>query len=86
MGFFYNFDKCFLITFQNRNNNYQRSYHINGSWLQCTNKIKDLGVYFDENLQFFDHVSYITTKARKIINYIKRYSYRFTNSITFRTF
>uniref|UniRef100_A0A6P7H032 Uncharacterized protein LOC114348636 n=1 Tax=Diabrotica virgifera virgifera TaxID=50390 RepID=A0A6P7H032_DIAVI len=49
---------------------YQSSYVIDSKALSYVKAVKDLGVIFDENLTFVDHINYVTAKASKVLGYI----------------
>lgn len=52
-------------------------YYLNGSIIEKVNVIKDLGVLLDEKLNFKSHISYIVSKAKSTLAWIKRFSYEF---------
>lgn len=67
-----NIDKCKVMKFYKKKNITLYEYKIGDSILESVDVIKDLGVIFDKDLNFNDHVNYITNKALKILGYIKR--------------
>ena len=83
-GFECNIKKCFIITFgKNYEDDYK--YTLNNSELERVYIIKDLGVYFDSKLTFQQHIEYVSSKATKQVNFIKRFSGDFKEPNTFRT-
>ena len=70
----FNEDKCKVIHFGRHNPNY--SYLMNNTELNTVDKERDLGVTFDPNLSFVDHVADITKRANMKLGMIKR-SFRF---------
>uniref|UniRef100_A0A6P7F2I6 Uncharacterized protein LOC114324180 n=1 Tax=Diabrotica virgifera virgifera TaxID=50390 RepID=A0A6P7F2I6_DIAVI len=69
---FLNINKCHFISFHKVAKKYQSSYVIDSKALSYVRAVKDLGVIFDENLTFVDHINYVTAKASKVLGYILR--------------
>lgn len=76
--------KCFSISFgYKKYRNYV--YKINNRELNSVSHIRDLGVFFDEDLSFDIHVDYIVNLAKRRINFLYRYTKSFNKPETFRS-
>jgi hypothetical protein len=64
----------FQALYLDRTSNTTCKFDINGSYLYPENSVKLLGVLFDKNLSFDEHISNITKKAGKQINALRRIS------------
>lgn len=74
-----NVNKCALMCFTRRLNPICFNYCLNGISVSKTNSIKDLGVYFDDKLNFKLHFCYIINKANSMLGFIKRWSKEFND-------
>lgn len=74
-----NIAKCNVTTFSRSSNPIIHRYSIDSLYLTRVNKVKDLGVVFDQALTFCDHVDYITSKANSMVGFIKRNTVEFSN-------
>lgn len=83
-GFSCNVEKCFHMTIGKRTP-VEYNYTFNSIPLQKVLLHKDLGVYFDCMLSFQYHIDYTTNKATKRINFIKRYTKKFSNIDSFKS-
>ena len=52
-------------------------YTINGNVLYRVDVVRDLGIYFDSCWTFDNHIEFITSKASKLIRFIKRTTFKF---------
>jgi len=52
-------------------------YFIGSSDLECINSVTDLGVLFNHNLNFNDHIGIIVSKAKGCFAFVKRWSKEF---------
>lgn len=80
-----NISKCKLISFTRSPRALQYSYNINGTELERVDKIKDLGVYFDNKMSFNDHYNYIVSKGNKLLGFLKRNSRDFKDPHTLKS-
>jgi hypothetical protein len=71
-------DKCCVISFFKSNQRFDSSYSLAGKDLKYVKSIRDLGVMFDEQLRFDEHVNYIATKSSKVLGMITRNCTGFT--------
>ncbi|CRK86560.1 CLUMA_CG000247, isoform A [Clunio marinus] len=62
-----------------------KKYHIEGEELERKISTRDLGVIYDHKLNFNDHISYISGKARKMLGFIIRNGKYFKDANTFIT-
>ncbi|XP_050512392.1 uncharacterized protein LOC126888303 [Diabrotica virgifera virgifera] len=67
-----NKSKCCLISFFKGSRKYDTSYELCGQPLKTVSKIKDLGVIFDKNLTFVDHINSVTIQSSKMLGFIVR--------------
>lgn len=74
-----NVDKCHVISFSRRKSVTLHDYHLNGTSLQRVNRINDLGVLLDTKLNFTLHFDSITSRANKLLGFIKRRAAEFKN-------
>lgn len=72
-----NISKCKVISFTRKKVPIKFDYTIFNQVLSRCNVVKDLGVYLDDGLTMNHHVNYVTTKARKALGFIKRFSKEF---------
>ena len=77
-------DKCHVLTLGKfQNIMHTQRYTISGQELEHVFDEKDLGVIFDSDLSFDEHISRITQKANGIVGLIRRtFSYLDTKSFT----
>ena len=68
----FNSDKCKVIHYGKKNPLYNYKLTENGPNLQVCNSEKDLGVTFDDELKFSQHVDKVTASANKKMGIIKR--------------
>ena len=83
-GMEFNTKKCKVITFHRKSNIIEFKYVISGDILERVNSIKDLGVLFDGGLSFNEHVNFITSKALKLLGFVKRTLRDFTDLNCFK--
>ena len=62
--------KCLFTTFSLRKNTQFYSYHIGDSKLEKSSTIKDLGILYDSQFNFKDHVDYLTASTKKVLGFI----------------
>nr|CAI5828984.1 unnamed protein product [Callosobruchus analis] len=67
-----NVNKCFVVSYSNRDNDVIFDYAINNVTLTRASQIKDLGVTFDKKLSFSTHIDNITSKANRSLGFIFR--------------
>ncbi|KAL1448517.1 hypothetical protein WDU94_012206 [Cyamophila willieti] len=81
-----NVAKCKVMTFHRIRNPIIATYTINNKSLdRVTDSMKDLGVVFQPNLKFNQHIDTTKNKAMKILGFINRNSKDFENPQTFIT-
>lgn len=68
----FNIGKCQVIRFGRLRSKYIFDYNINQQILKDMTLVKDLGVYFDQKMDFIAHIQHITNKAFKMLGFIKR--------------
>ena len=67
-----NINKCNYVSFHRRNKKIESSYSIGQSSLQYCNAIKDLGIYFDDQLNFNTHINKIVLSSSKVLGFVLR--------------
>lgn len=75
-----NSSKCKIITFSRKKSPILHPYFISRSPLLRVNLINDLGVIFDSELRFIEHINYISAKAFKMAGFIMRRCWEFSNT------
>lgn len=68
----FNNDKCKVIHYGKRNHHFNYKLRENGQNLKATTTEKDLGVTFDDQLKFSEHVNKVATSANRKMGIIKR--------------
>ena len=68
-----NFDKCVVTSYKTSSKNkIIFDYNINKNLLNRKNIIKDLGIFYDDQLKFDKHLMFVINKANKNLAFIKR--------------
>lgn len=75
-----NVSKCKVVTYSRKQINITYEYTIDGNTLDRDNTIKDLGVIFDTQLTFIQHINKKTAEALKMLGFIIRNCLSFTNT------
>lgn len=71
--------KCSVITFSRKKRPIRFNYYLSGSEIGRVDHVKDLGVILDTSLTFKHHVSYVVSKASRILGFIFRTAKNFTD-------
>lgn len=69
-GFKISVDKSVAVLFTRKNNQHIK-LNVNGTPLKVDSKAKFLGLIFDKNLKWKDHIDYIASKAKKRLNLLR---------------
>ena len=69
----------FYVTFTRKIYNFPTHYTINGLSLLKMNKVKDLGMLFDSELSFVEHIENLALSAFKSLGFLMRVSRYFDN-------
>ena len=69
-----NIKKCSILK-----NNINLNYHINSYTLAKVESIKDLGVIFNNKLNFKEHIDYVFAKSMRSLGFLKRNCVEFKN-------
>ncbi|XP_050522268.1 uncharacterized protein LOC126894929 [Daktulosphaira vitifoliae] len=80
-GLCLNVSKCAQITFCRKRSYELYAYNINSINLINVPHIKDLGVILSSNLSFTEHISFIYNKALRMLGFLKRNCWEFSNPI-----
>ena len=67
-----NISKCFVLSFSRKRAVFEYEYKINGQILVRVEKMRDLGVTFDTQLNFKNHIYDITGRASRMYGFIVR--------------
>lgn len=78
-GMSLNVGKCSTITFTRKKSPIVANYTVGGSILSRVSKIKDLGVIFNSQFSFGDHLEYVVNKANAMLGFVKRWSKEFND-------
>ena len=73
-----NVNKCAFISFYKINERVDSNYQIDHVNLVRVKVVKDLGVWFDEKLNFVEHVSRISISGTRMLGFIMRHSSSFS--------
>ena len=79
-----NISKCKVVRFTNKRLVIDASYHINDQRLELVNQIKDLGVIFQSDCKFTEHINVTGKRALRILGFINR-TLTFINPTTYLT-
>lgn len=80
-----NISKCVCVTFYRIKKPINSSYSINGLHLIKVKGIKDLGVFFDHELNFVKHIEIITSKAYSMLGFVMRICNEFSCHRVYRS-
>uniref|UniRef100_A0A1Y1N254 Reverse transcriptase domain-containing protein n=2 Tax=Photinus pyralis TaxID=7054 RepID=A0A1Y1N254_PHOPY len=80
-----NINKCKVLTFTRSKNPLLFDYKMNGKVLLRVTSVKDLGVFFNTNLNFNLHIEYLTNECYKLLGFVIRNTLNFTNIQTMIT-
>lgn len=69
---FLNVDKCKVLTFCRKMNPIVFNYTSNSTDLERVTEMTDLGIIFDEKLNFIKHIQNITNKSMKTLGFLLR--------------
>lgn len=69
-----NADKCKVVCFSRKMSSFVPSYILDALPLEIVDVIKDLGVLLDSKLSFHMHIDFITSKTRKLLGCLKRWT------------
>ncbi|XP_050527790.1 uncharacterized protein LOC126897890 [Daktulosphaira vitifoliae] len=83
-GLCLNVSKCAQITFSRKRSYELYAYNINSINLINIPHIKDLGVILSSDLSFTEHISFIYNKALRMLGFLKRNCWEFSNPICLR--
>ena len=75
------FDKCCMICFSNRRKNkISYTYNFGPNVIKSVASVKDLGVYFTENLNFRTHIEFVVSKALKMLGFVYKTTKHFNDN------
>lgn len=72
-----NISKCSVMSFARNKNPLHFVYEVGGSSLARLDKCRDLGVIFNPQLSFADHIDSVVLKANATLGFVKRWSREF---------
>lgn len=75
-----NINKCVIISFTNSKNKINFNYTLNNISLSRQQVVRDLGILFDDKLNFHSHYDYLVTKCNKLLGFISRSTKDFKKS------
>ena len=76
---FLNTNKCSIISFTKSGKSTHYNYLINQQSVNRVDKVKDLGIIFNGNLSFRDHLTYAVSKALRCTGFVTRTTHDFHN-------
>lgn len=71
-GFNLNINKCACMSYSLKKDTLENDYYISGNTLNRVSVQKDLGVVFDKNLDFIDHISGLIADASRAMGFVIR--------------
>ena len=74
-----NVGKCKVVSYTKKKNKFHYNYSIMGTILERDTLIKDLGIYFDPELNFGEHIRIKCNEAIRLLGFILRNCKSFTN-------
>lgn len=82
---FFNINKCFAITYSKKFENINYNYCINSVYLERKTETKDLGILFENKLNFNKHIESQITNCYKLLGFLIRTSKDFRDVDTLKT-
>lgn len=79
-----NVSKCYQVCYTKRKNPISYSYSINDLSLRMLDEITDLGVVFDSNFTFVNHINAILPKSYAMFAFLRRNSKEFSDVYTLK--
>lgn len=80
-----NLSKCKVMSFFRKKECVEFLYSIGDHKLERVTTFKDLGVIFDQKLNFRDHIDYILAKSNSAFGFIRRLTKDFKNPLSIRS-
>lgn len=77
-----NRSKCKIMTFTKKKAPIVYDYKMHGHSIERVNKIRDLDVILDKQLNFNAHIEYTINKTKAALQFVKRQSYMFDSDVT----
>lgn len=74
-----NTNKCNILSFNRRRMLTKFDYNLDGNVIERVNNLCDLGVIFDEKLNFNNHIDSIVSRAYCVLGMIKRWTKEFND-------
>ena len=68
----FNFDKCVVMNFGTSRTKRKYEYKMNSQTLETVKHNPYLGVELTDNLKYHDHIDTITSKASRVLGFVKR--------------
>lgn len=84
-GLSLNTSKCKVVHFTRNFNKIEYNYRIGNNFIDKCGSFKDLGVIFDNKLNFTEHLTNITSSALKNLGFIVRNTKSFTDTNSLRS-
>ena len=79
-----NIPKCKVVTFTRKTNSLKFNYMIESTLIARSNRVKDLGIHFDGELSFSEHISNTIINCNKTMGFIFRNCKDFNNINTIK--
>lgn len=77
------FDKTVTVTYHYNKHPIIFEYKLNNDCINRCNKVKDLGLYFDNKITFSDHIEKTVAKCRALLGFIFRVCSEFKSTSTY---
>ncbi|KAK9886566.1 hypothetical protein WA026_017493 [Henosepilachna vigintioctopunctata] len=77
-----NVSKCNVVSFRRKRDRIECDYSVGGQVPSRSDKVRDLGVVFDQQLFFVPHITQLISSGSKIYGFVIRNGKYFNNSST----
>lgn len=84
-GLFLNIKKCKVVSFHRKTSPMIFDYNLADETLERVNVVRDLGVLFDEKIQFSKHIDAVISKSYSMLGFMKRICSEFEDPEVLKT-
>ena len=74
-------DKCKVMSVGRGNSLFENNYFIHSASLSRVKVVRDLDIFFDLDWSFNSHINFVTSKALKLVGFIKRATFKFKSCL-----
>lgn len=80
-----NLEKCFVMSICRRREQITRNYSYGNHCFKRVTEQRDLGIVFDNKLNFIKHIDSMVAKAYSALGFVKRFCYDIPNTHTLKS-